>query len=285
MVPLLARQNIMMPPAQQSNKGEILDRIASYLPAGLLALLVIAGCSALTTKTTLNTAPRAPDLTLQVASLNLSEFTKKFERNEISKFAKLLKKEQIDVLSVQGITRYPGLESRVDFVKELVAKTDMRYTFGEMFNSAGRQDGNAIFSSFPQRNNHNDAFDGVKSADFEAALQSSVDGGVKDVVVVSTVLPPKANEAQQSACMNIIAQKSVALPNQPMIVTGNLPLSESVREKGSYEDVAGSGKNAKEKDTHTRIWFTKDESLKLLGTRTVETEFGPMVVAQFGLFR
>jgi hypothetical protein len=263
-----------------------LDRLTSYVPAGLLALLLITGCSAPTTnKTTLNTAPREPDITLQVASLNLSEFNKRFGKNEIGKFAKFLKNNQVDVLSVQGITRYPGLESRVDFVKELVAKTDMRYTFGEMYNSAGRQDGNAIFSSFPQRNNHNDAFDGVKSADFEAALQSSVDGGVKDVIVVSTVLPPKASEADQFACMNIIAKKSVALPNQPMIVTGNLPISESIREKGAYEDAAESAKRANEKNLHTRIWFTKDGSLKLLGTRTVETEFGPMVIAQFGLFR
>ncbi len=256
------------------------------LQTALLAILILAGCSAPTTeKTGATSAPKPPDLTLEVASLNLSGFNKRFEKREIEKFTKLLKKEQIDILSVQGITRYPGIESRVDFVNELVAKSDMRYTFGEMFNSSGRQSGNGIFSSYPLRNTHNDSFDGVKSANFEAALQSSVDGGVKDVIVVSTILPPKAPEAEQSACMSIIASKSVALPNQPMIVTGNLPTSEKIKAKGLYEDVGDAANNLNDRDLKTRIWFSNDGSLKLLDTRTVETEFGPMLVAQFGLFR
>ena len=263
-----------------------LDKFTSYLATGLLGLLVIAGCSAPSTeKTAKSPASRQPDLTLQVASLNLSGFNRRFEKNDISKFSKSLRKEQIDILSVQGITRYPGVESRVDFVNELVAKSEMRYTFGEMFNSSGRQSGNGIFSAYPMRNTHNDAFDGVRSATFEAALQASVDGGVKDIIVVSTMLPSKAPESDESACIGIIAKKSIALPNQPMIVTGNLPHSDGIREKGPYEDVADSAKSANDKDPHTRIWFTNDGSLKLLGSRTVETEFGPMLVAQFGLFR
>ena len=252
--------------------------------AGLLALLVLAGCAAPSTEKT-EIAPRKPDVILQVASLNLSGFNKRFEKSEIAKFSRLLKKEQIDVLSVQGITRYPELKSRTDFVNELVAKTDMRYTFGEMYNSGGRQDGNAIFSQFPQRNNHNDSFDGVKSADFEAALQSSVDGGVKDVIVVSALLPAKANETDQSKCLGIIAKKSVALPNQPMILTGNLPASNTIRMKDSYDDADPAGGRKSESDPATRIWYSNDGSLKLMGSRTVETEFGPMVVAKFGLFR
>jgi endonuclease/exonuclease/phosphatase family metal-dependent hydrolase len=250
------------------------------------AAILIAGCSAPTTdNSALKNASKEPDLTIQVASLNLSGFNKRFEKSEISKFSKLLKKEQVDVLSVQNITRYPGVDSRVDFVNELVARSEMRYSFGEMFNSSGRQSGNGIFSLFPMRNTHNDAFDGVRSATFEAALQASVDGGVKDVIIVSTTLPPKAPESDQSACLRTIASKSVALPGQPMIVTGNLPGSEDIRQKSSYAEVVESEQKANVKDPRTRIWFSKDGSLKLLGTRTVDTEFGPMVVAQFGLFR
>jgi hypothetical protein len=261
-----------------------LDTRTLYAQTSLLILLILAGCAAPTTKKA-EAPPKKPDVIMQVASLNLADFNKRFEKGEIGKFSKLLKKKQIDVLSVQGITRYPELRSRVDFVKELVAKTDMRSTFGEMYNSAGRQDGNAIFSIFPQRNNHNDSFDGVKSADFQAALQSSVDGGVKDVIVVSTVLPPKASEADQSACLSIIAKKSVALPNQPMILTGNLPVSEKIQVKDSYRDVEPSVEKGKESDLKTRIWYSNDGSLELIGARTIETEFGPMLVAKFGLFR
>jgi hypothetical protein len=147
----------------QKTKGGLLHRTTPFLSALFLILLALAGCSAPTTTKIEATAPKKPDLTIQVASLNLAGFDKRFDRNEIGKFSRLLKKEQIDVLSVQGITRYPGLKSRVDFVNELVARTEMRYTFGEMFNNAGRQDGNGIFSLFPQRNTHNDAFDGIKS--------------------------------------------------------------------------------------------------------------------------
>lgn len=250
----------------------------------ILATYFLASCGAPTTEKT-EVAPKPPDLTLEVASLNLSGFNKRFDKNGIEKLSKLLKKEQIDVLSVQGITRYPGVESRVDFVSELAAKSEMRYTFGEMFNSSGRQSGNGIFSSYPLRNTHNDSFDRVKSADFEAALQSSVDGGVKDIIVVSTTLPPKAPESEQSACMNIIASKSVALPNQPMIVTGNLPTSDKIRSKGSYQVVADSAEEDVDKDPNTRMWFSDDGSLKLLSTKTVHTVFGPMVIAKFGLFQ
>lgn len=263
-------------------KGGRVDIRRALSWAGILALIIVAGCGAPTTTTTEATVPKKPDVILQVASLNLSGYNKRFEKSEIGKFSGLLKKEQIDVLSVQGITRYPQLTSRVDFVKELSSKTDMRYTFGEMYNSGGRQDGNAIFSIFPQRNDHNDPFDGVNSADFEAALQSSVDGGVKDVVVVSTVLPPKANEADQSACLKIIAGKSVALPNQPVVLTGNLPVSEKILSSGSYEDAVT---RERDKDLKSRIWYSNDKSLKLLGTRVVETEFGSMLVAKFGLFQ
>jgi len=255
------------------------------LQTTLLSMLILAGCSAPTTNNSAATGPKPPDLTLEVASLNLSDFNKRYERKDIDRFAKLLKKEKIDILSVQGITRYPGLESRVDFVKELVSRTDMRYTFGEMYNSSGRQDGNGIFSLFPQRNNHNDSFDGVKSANFEAALQSSVDGGVKDIVVVSTMLPPKAPEEDQSACLKIIASKSIAQSNQPMILTGNLPASERLRSKDSYEDVEGAAHAREDKDLRTRIWFSNSSSLKLIGTRTVESEFGPILVAKFGLYQ
>ncbi len=272
--------------ANHINREERLNKTTLIAALVIAAVTLVAGCSAPTTdKSSPKTASKEPDLTLQVASLNLSGFNKRFEKNEISKFSRLLKKEQVDVLSVQNITRYPGVESRVDFVNELVARSEMRYSFGEMVNSSGRQSGNGIFSLFPMRNTHNDAFDGVRSATFEAALQASVDGGVKDVIVVSTTLPPKAPESDQSECLHAITSKSVALPGQPMIVTGNLPSSVDIKEKSSYVEVAESAKKENEKDPHTRIWFSKEGSLKLLGTRTVETEFGPMVIAQFGLFR
>lgn len=251
----------------------------------IIALLVLAGCSAPQTQKVDTGAEAAmkPELTLQVASLNLSSLNKRIEKKDIERLSKMLKKEQIEVLSVQGITRYPGVETRVDFVNELIAKSDMRHAFGEMMNSSGRQTGNGIFSSYPLRNNHNQPFEGVKSASFEAALQSSVDGGVKDIVIVSTLLPTNASETDQSTCLRMISKNTVT--KEPLIVTGNLPLSERVRSIGRYEDVSDAADESKTKNLTTHIWYASDGMLKLIGTRTLETDFGTMLIARFGLFR
>ena len=253
----------------------------------LAVLLMAAGCSAPTSKVdnVTTNVPRQPDLTLQVASLNLSAFNKLYNKKEIDKLAGLLKKEQIDILAVQGITRYPGIERHVDFVNELVSRSDMRQVFGEMFNTAGRQSGNGIFSTYPLRNNHNEPFDGVKSALFEAALESAVDGGVKDIVVVSALMPSKAPESDLSKCLKIISDKSLAGTDQPLILTGNLPSSPIMRQSGRYRDVLDSIGTKNDKILSTKIWYTKDESLSLLGTRALDTDFGTMLVARFGLFR
>ncbi len=249
------------------------------------ALLVMAGCSAPTQKTGTEAVPKKPESTMQVASLNLSGFNKLFEKKQIDQFAKLLKKEQIDILAVQGITRYPGIKRHVDFVDELVSRSEMQQVFGEMYTNAGRQSGNGIFSVYSLRNNHNDPFDAVKSAQFEAALATSVDRGIKDVVIVSALLPPKAPESDQSQCVRIILDKSNAGTNLPLVVAGNLPASSAIRESGHFQEAADANASAGNKKLTTKIWYVDDGSLAVMGTRTVQTDFGPMLVAQFGLFR
>ncbi len=252
----------------------------------LMLLLFAAGCSSPTTKTESSTAAvRKPESTFQIASLNLSGFNKLYERKQIDQLARLLKKEQIDILAVQGITRYPGLERHVDFVNELVARSEMRQVFGEMFNSSGRQSGNGIFSVYPLRNNHNEPFDGVKSALFEAALQTSVDRGIKDVIIVSTLLPSKAPESDQSKCVRLITDKSNAGSDQPVIVAGNLPASSAIRESARFHDVQDAVDPSAEKKPTTKIWYSDNGSLTVMGVRTISTDFGAMVVAQFGMFK
>ncbi len=253
---------------------------------GLILSLLAVGCSAPTTKKTeTEAAPPRPESVMQVASLNLSGFSKMFEKKQIDQFARLLKKEQIDILAVQGITRYPGIKRHADFVDELVAHSEMQQVFGEMYNNAGRQSGNGIFSVYSLRNNHNDPFDGVKSALFEAALATSVDRGIKDVVIVSALLPAKAPDSDQSKCVRMIVDKSNAGTNLPLVIAGNLPASSTIRESGHFLDVTPLDESATKKKPATMIWYLDDGSLKALGARTVETEFGPMLVAQFGLFR
>ncbi|HTP13597.1 MAG TPA: endonuclease/exonuclease/phosphatase family protein [Bacteroidota bacterium] len=255
------------------------------MKTGFVVLLIAAGCSAPPQKTETAAVPKKPESTMQVASLNLSGFNKLFEKKQIDQFARLLKKEQVDILAVQGITRYPGIKRHIDFVDELVSHSEMQQVFGEMYTNAGRQSGNGIFSVYSLRNNHNDPFDGVKSAQFEAALATSVDRGIKDVVIVSALLPPKAPEADQSKCVKIILDKSNAGTNLPLVIAGNLPASPAIRESGHLQEAGDPNGSAGNKHLTTRIWYVDDGSLAVMGTRTVETDFGPMLVAQFGLFR
>ncbi|MBI4427899.1 MAG: endonuclease/exonuclease/phosphatase family protein [Ignavibacteriales bacterium] len=225
-------------------------------------------------------APPKPDITVQVASLNLASYNKRIERAELRKLTAVLKKEQVDVLAVQGITRYPGVETRVDFVDELAKLADVNSAFGEMVNNSGRQTGNAVFSSYPIRSKFNQSFEKVKSAKFEAALQAVIDGGTREVHVVSAQLP-KTSLEDQIACVAAVSSLTTSAKNEAVILAGNLPVSEKAVVRSGYEDAQRqSGKN-----TNTRIWYLQNDAVKLISTRSVETDFGSMLVAQFGLFR
>ncbi|HTP79757.1 MAG TPA: hypothetical protein VMM57_05075 [Bacteroidota bacterium] len=223
-----------------------------------------------------------PAITFQVASLNIGGVNRRIEKKDISALARILKREQIEILAVQGITRYPGLETRVDFVSELSSQAEMRNAFGEMMNNSGRQTGNAVFSSYPIRSNVNRSFDGVKSATFEAALQTVIDGGVRDIAVVSAQLPQKAGADDQSQCVRAIAAFNTPDRNYPTVVAGNLPMAEAVRTTGAFDDTRSL--IASDKSIPSRIWYDGRNLLKPLSARVVETEFGPMVVAQFGIY-
>jgi len=157
----------------------------------LLSVLVFWDCPLIQPKSEKAFA-RKPEIILQIASLNLGNFNKRIEKKYIVELAKVLKREQVDVLTVQGITRYPGVPTRVDFINELSVQTDWRNAFGEMMNISGRQTGNAVFSSYPILSQHNQTFDHLKTASFEAALHASIDAGVHSLTVVSVQMPPKA---------------------------------------------------------------------------------------------
>ncbi|HEY6951123.1 MAG TPA: hypothetical protein VI758_01880, partial [Bacteroidota bacterium] len=60
-------------------------RFSTLGAACLITVAVLAGCSAPTTEKTGSNAVREPDLTLQVGSLNLSGFNKKFDKKDIDK--------------------------------------------------------------------------------------------------------------------------------------------------------------------------------------------------------
>jgi hypothetical protein len=229
-----------------------------------------------------NEAARKPEIILQIATLNLGDFNKRIEQKHILELVRVLKREQVEMLTVQGITRYPGVSTRVDFVDEFSAKIDWRSAFGEMMNIAGRQTGNAIFSFYPILSYHNQSFDQVKPVNYEAALQATIDAGVRSLAVVSVQLPPKATKEEQRQCMKLLMASNSGSNNQPAIVMGNLPPFKLFRTSYAMMEVPQS---EYVKDTTTDIWYSVNASLQFLAARKVETELGKLIIVRMGLFR
>jgi len=253
------------------------------LQAFILTLAILFLCSCTTPPKAEKEAIRnKPEITIQIASINLANLKKRIERKNIIELVKILQNEQVDILAVQGISRYPGIASRVDFVNELSAKTEWRNVFGEMLNISGRQTGNAIFSVYPILSHQNFSWDRVKPRSIETALQATVDAGVRSLIVVSTQLPPKATANEQAQCAKLIAAMNPDTANQLTIVTGNMPTEEIIRTTNSFAEVPPP-KFAK--GTISRIWYSANTSIQLLASRSMETELGTLVIAQFGLLR
>jgi hypothetical protein len=251
--------------------------------ASILALAMLYLCSCTTPpKAEKEAVPKQPEITIQVASINLANLNKRIERNNIIELAKILKSEQVEVLAVQGISRYPGIAARVDFVNELSVKTDWYNVFGEMLNISGKQTGNAIFSVYPILSHQNISWDRVITTSFDAALQATIDAGVRSLTFVSTQLPPKATAKEQAQCSKLIATMNSDTNDQLAIVAGNMPTDEIICTANSFATVP-SAESAK--STISRIWYSANTSIQLLASRSVATELGTLVIAQFGLTR
>jgi len=247
----------------------------------LLSIFMFWGCPTTPPKAEKESVLK-PEITLKVASLNLANLNKRIERKNIVELARILKREQVEVFTAQGISRYPGVTTRVDFVNEFTGQTEWRNVFGEMLNVSGRQTGNAIFSSYPIISHYNQTYDDIKSADFEAALQATIDAGVRSIVVVSAQLPSKATANEQAQCIKLIAALNPDEVNPLTIVAGNLPSSETIRAASSFAEVPLQGST---KSTSPKVWYSASKGLQLLTSRTVDTELGTLVIAQWGLFR
>jgi endonuclease/exonuclease/phosphatase family metal-dependent hydrolase len=220
-----------------------------------------------------------PEITLQIASLNLTNLNKRIEQKDINQLTKILKREQVEILAVQNISRYPGVSTRVDLVNELTAQTDMRSAFGEMLNSSGRQIGNAVFSSYPILSHFNQSFDNVKSANYEAALATTIDAGVASVIIISAQFPSKASSDDQAQCIKLISALNPNSNKPLMVVAGNLPTA--AREDGSFKEIQISN----ERSASNQLWYTSAGALEVLNSRTIHTDLGTMVIARLGLFR
>ena len=256
-------------------------RISTHLSMLTFAMVCLYSC---TTQPKVEKEPvsKKPETSIQVASLNLGNLKKRIGRNDIIELVKVLKSEQIEILAVQGISRYPGVATRVDFVNELSAKTDWRNVFGEMLNLSGRQTGNAIFSMYPILSHRNVSWDTVEPTSFEAALQATIDAGVRSLMIISTQLPLKATAKEQAECSKLIAAMNPDTADHLTIIAGNMPADQTIRLSYAFAEVPPP---ESAKSTKSRIWFSANSSLQLLTSRTREIELGTLIIAQFGLSR
>jgi endonuclease/exonuclease/phosphatase family metal-dependent hydrolase len=247
----------------------------------LVVLLLLAGCgtppeAAKPESSPLPPAPapkktEAPSTTFSVASINLAQFKGRIERADIDAFCRAIQREKPDVVAVQGMTRYPGVLTRIDPYPEIATGTGMRSVFGEMATLSGRQTGNALYSTLPIHSHESQPYP-ISSLGFEAALVGLIDAGAREVAVVSTLYPASAKAADQASCDAFLGRLRAAYDGAPVIVAGNLP-----------EPPVGPEAYLAERSGGLRTWYSTD-GLRPAGTRAVQTELGTLLVTQFRVF-
>lgn len=261
-------------------------RLFSFLFVSCFIVL-LTGCSgpSQTVRESAGAATPQPKLatTVRVATIDFFNLKRRLEKKDIERFAEAVKKEQVEVLAVQGIARYPNVKTRIDFVEEFPARADMRRVFGETIDMSGQQRVNAVFSIYPIQWSNKKEFD-VPSAFYESALQVSIDAGVKDVIIVSTRLPEKVTSKDLATCVQLIADLQTNV-DKPFIVTGNLPPLNKVKAPESFADIQSSLSADAAKTVTSRLWYAKGDMFRPVSARTVKTDLGVMTVVEFGLYQ
>ncbi len=220
----------------------------------------------------------AAAITFELGVLDLGMHKGRIERTDIEKLAAVVRREKIDVLAVQGIARYPGVSTRVDFVDAFSAAAEMRQAFGETADINGRVGGNAIFSIFPIRSSTTTHYTETQGVGFESALQAIVDCGARDVVVVSTRLPDHPDVAVETDAMTVYTNLWSTYVGRPVILCGNLPHSAVMQPPAAYADAS------LHKGDLPRIWYTHDGALKVSGAKSEPSGLGPIVIMEVAVF-
>ena len=237
----------------------------------LAAGMLLGGC-ATTTTTREDKAEPVLELTIRVATLDLSTLNRRLTKSDVADLWATMKREKVEVLTVQNITRYPGLATRVDLVDEFMTQSGWRSVFGELVDNSGRLNGNAVFAAYPIRSHSTVPFNTVKGAVFEGALQTVIDGGVREILVVSATYPEKGGKNVKNECRTLIA-KARGNQNAPMILSGSNP-----EPRDGWEEVSPAGKPV-------GLQYDGVGGMKLLTSGSISAKLGKLSVATFGLYR
>ena len=213
-----------------------------------------------------------PSVRLRVASLDVSKFSGRIEQAPVDELAKIVADRKIDVLALQGVTRYPTVKTRLDLIDALAAAADMRQAFGETISLSGRQSGNAVLSAYPVASSDAKAFEGVSGLNFEGAVRVIVDAGARPLVVVSTLLPAPLSGNDRAICMKTIEGMTAERGTDPLLVMGNLPAAPG----DGWKDVGDSG-------TGGRLWYTPGPVEAGAGS-SVASPFGTILIADIDIY-
>jgi hypothetical protein len=257
--------------------------VGVVVAAALTAALLFGGCGASQPAPAASEPPattpaepaapskRAPAMKLRVASLDVSGFNGRITQAHVDELARLIAERKIEMIAIQGITRYPTVKTRIDLVGALAAAAGMRQVFGETINLSGAQSGNAVLSAYPIASSDSRAFEGVSGMKFEGALRVIVDAGTRPVVVVSTRLPDPLSAKDSKICVDAIAAMTSERGEDPLLVLGNLPAPS-----GEMRDVRAGGNGG-------RIWFTPGP-VEAAGGRTAPCALGTILLADVDIY-
>ena len=219
-------------------------------------------------------APSAPTpaIRLRVASLDVSGFGGRIERKHVEELSRLIGSKKIEVLALQGVTRYPSVKTRTDLVGELASAAGMRQAFGETINLSGRQSGNALLSSYPIASNDALSYEGISGSNFEGALRVVVDAGARPIVVVSTRLPEPLTAGDERICAGVISRLESERGEDPLVVLGNLPPAPD-----GWKEFSPAGKEA------GSLWYTPGP-VSAAGGSTGRCALGTLLIADMDIF-
>ena len=240
---------------------------ATALVCGILA----SGCST-GSATKEETSTPILEMTIRVASLDVSRLNRRMTRTDVSDLWAIMKKEKVEILMVQNLTRYPGLATRVDLLNEYASLSGWRTKFGELVDNSGRLNGNAVLSAYPIRSSGTISFHTVKGAVFEGALQAVIDGGLREIITVSATYPEKGGENVKNDCRTLIA-KARGNPSAPMILSGSNPSP-----RDGWQEVFAAG-------DQVGLQYDGVGAMQVLDSQTLSAKLGKISVATFGLYR
>jgi hypothetical protein len=258
----------------------------------ILILLTLAGCKpseepAKPEKIDPIIMPKEPipAIIINLATINLSKLNTLYHKNDLIKLGEIIKLEDIQILTVQSVTRYPELPKRLDIIEEIKNLTDMNAKFGETENNSGRQSGNAVFSIYPIKNPDNMEYKSYNN--LSTALGVTIDAGIGNIFVVSTSVPLHLTTESLSELISF-REKHLCSTG---IITGNFgeSLSNNFKNSGTInydktkiEFVTTS--LIKRKGYYRYLFYFRDDSIKILDKKIVDTPIGLVFVYKFGLF-